>query len=144
MDRVKAMKLKALILMNTFLSGCISAEIGNCKEETGFIEKNSLITVIDINCDDNTQDGLCSALLGAPKNFENRDFKLFTFLRSDSSGVKTFLNLKPQYTTSDVRVGFEFDQLGANQITITSVYENIEGCTLRSSINLGEKELGSE
>ena len=121
----------------TLLGCAVVAEPTSCKENKGYIDRQSLLTLVDLDCDERESDRLCSILLSTPKRVDSREFMLFTFLRSEADNVRTYLNLKPQHTKSDIRVGFEFAESDANQITITSVYENIEGCTLRSSVNLG-------
>jgi len=127
-----------LIFIGFLLLGCaVNADQASCHEKDGYINRESLIKLIDLDCSDNELSGLCSILLGSPLNVEGREFKLFTFLRRENNKIKTYLNMKPKRTESDARIGFEFSESEADQITIISVYENIEGCTLRSSVNLG-------
>ena len=128
----------AIVISSAFLCGYVIAETARCKEKAGYIERQSLLTLVDLDCSDNEVDGLCSILLSAPKKVEDRKFALFTFLRRSNATIETYLNLKTEYYKDKVRVGFEFTESGAESITISSVYENIGGCTLKSSVNLGE------
>ena len=118
--------------------GFAKAEIGWCKEKTGYVKRESLITAYGPDCNDNELNGLCSILLSAPKIVEDREFRLFTYLRKSNGQIKACLNIAPEYYEDYARIGLEFEEASAEEITIHVVYQNIAGCTLQSQLNLGE------
>lgn len=136
------MKPRLICLMPIFnlalLSGYIQAERGHiCEEEKGYVERKSLITS-NLDCSNNNLDGLCSVIISSPKKVENRQFMVFTFLRNVDGKVETYLNMQSQFYDDLVRTGFEFAESSAGSVTVYAVYENINGCTLKSFVNLGD------
>jgi len=136
------MKLRLICLMSVFnlafLNSYTQSDRGHiCEEEKGYVERKSLITS-NLDCSNNDIDGLCSVIISSPKKVENRQFMVFTFLRRVDGKVETYLNMQSRFYDNLVRTGFEFAESSASSVTVHAVYENINGCTLRSSLNLGD------
>lgn len=131
--------MSILVIYNlVFLSGYIQAERGHiCKEENGYVERKSLI-ISDFDCSDNETDGLCDLSVSAPKNIEDRNFMQFTFVRSFDGKVETYLNMQSEHSDDNVKAILYFAESSASSVTVHAVYENINGCTLQSSLNLGD------
>ena len=131
--------MRLLVIFNlAFLSSYIQAERGHiCEEEKGYVERKALIKA-NLDCSDNDTDGLCSVIISSPKKVENRKFMVFTFLRRVDGKVETYLNMQSRFYEDSVRTGFEFAESSASSVTVYAVYENINGCTLKSSVNLGD------
>ena len=132
-----------MFIISLCLSSSTFSSIGTCKEneKKGYIERHSLIKIIDSDCKENEMDGLCSFLIGAPDKVDSRKFALFTFERIVKGKTQTYVNLQPDYYDQEVRVGIELAQDTLASVTVTAVYENIGGCTLKSHINIGEVEI---
>lgn len=131
-------KSLSVFVFLSFLSGCAFAESGFCKEPNGYIERDGLIRLVDADCSDYKDDGLCSLLLGVPLEYENRKFIVFTFTRTVDSKIESYLNLNYAVVNGSARTSFEVAEKILSEIEITAVYQNIEGCTLRSNFSLGK------
>ena len=131
--------MRLLVIFNlAFLSSYIQAERGHiCQEEKGYVERKALIKA-NLDCGDNETDGLCGLSVSVPKNVEGRRFVQFTFLRSVDGKVETYLNMQSEYSDDNVKAILYFAESSASSVNVNAVYENINGCTLQSSVNLGD------
>lgn len=125
--------ITSLIVILLCKSAC--AGTPDCGEK-GYIEQPNLIKITDIDCSDYEGDGLCSVLIDAPLKFGNRDFWVFTFKKAVGGKVETYLNLSHESVDSHARAGFDVSEKILPTIEITAVYQNINGCTVQSDLQL--------
>lgn len=137
MKVIKNLKLLFLILFLIFCNKTFS-DVGQCEAESGYIEKKNLIRLVDRDCSEHQGDGLCSFLVDAPYIYEGRDFWGFSFRRVVDGRVQTFLNMQHTKAQGAMSVGFEVAKDSLSAVEITAVYQNIDGCTLQSTLKLSE------
>lgn len=137
------MKTTKFIFLSFLLASIVQwahaqKEIGLCFENKGYIEKKSLIHVIDVDCTEVDGPGLCSVLLGTPAKVDGRSFSVFTFKHSKSNRIDIYLNLQAEKYHDEYQASFEVAKDTLRFVEVEAVYENIDGCTLRSVLNLGD------
>lgn len=128
--------VSALALTYALNSGCVLADSGSCGEREGYVRKSGLIKVMDFDCNDGGRTKLCSVLLSAPKEAEGRAFSAFTIKYLINEEVAIYLNLQDGHYGEYITAAFEVAENIVHEIEIEAVYENMNGCTLRSVLNL--------
>ena len=137
MSRLKFYFTLCIFFLGPLCSGCLFAGTSSiCSESKGYIENNSLISVVDIDCSENDGSGLCSVLLSTPAEADGRNFGVFTFTRLAKGKIEIYLNLQAEDHGDEFQAGFDLAEASMPFVEVTAVYQNVNGCTLRSSLIL--------